>query len=70
MVDWSRTAGREVNSAKEACELYQKLRRTSVPMYYQSRDRWIDVMRHTMVFTASFFDTHRKVQQYAANVYV
>lgn len=70
MVDWSRTAGREVNSAQEACELYQKLRRTSVPMYYQSRDRWIDVMRYTMVFTASLFDTHRKVQQDAANVYV
>lgn len=62
MVDWSRTAGQEVNSAKEACELYQKLRWTSVPMYYQSRDPWIDVMRHTMVFTASLFDIHRKVQ--------
>ncbi len=40
------------------------------PMYYQSRDHWIDVMRHTIAFNASFFNTHRMVQQYAANAYV
>jgi hypothetical protein len=40
------------------------------PMYYRSRDRWIDVMRHTIAFNASFFNTHRMVQQYAANAYL
>lgn len=39
-------------------------------MYYQSRDRWIDVMRHAIALNASFFNTHRMVQQYAANAYV
>jgi starch phosphorylase len=66
----SGTAVQEVNAAEEARELYQKLRWTIVPMYYLSRDHWIDVMRHTVAFNASFFNTHRMVQQYAANAYV
>lgn len=47
-----------------------KLRWTIVTMYYQSRDHWIDVMRQTIALNASFFNTHRMVQQYAANAYV
>lgn len=66
----SRTTVREVNAAEEARELYQKLRLTIIPMYYQSREHWIDVMRHTIAFNASFFNTHRMVQQYATNAYV
>ena len=64
-----RTA-QEANPAQEAQELYEKLRWTIAPMYYRSRERWIDVMRQTIVFNASFFNTHRMVQQYAANAYV
>ncbi|MBI5853739.1 MAG: alpha-glucan family phosphorylase [Nitrospirae bacterium] len=66
----SRSLGQESNWGEEARELYQKLRWTIVPMYYQSRDHWIDVMRHTIAFNASFFNTHRMVQQYATNAYV
>lgn len=61
---------RKPDQREEARELYQKLRRTIAPLYYQSRDRWIDVMRHTIAFNAAFFNTHRMVQQYAANAYV
>jgi len=66
----SRMMGQEPNPAEEARELYEKLRWTIVPLYYQSRDRWIDVMRHTIAFNASFFNTHRMVQQYVTNAYV
>jgi glycogen phosphorylase len=66
----SRTLAQEIDQNEEARELYQKLRWTIVPLYYQSRDRWIDVMRHTIAFNVSFFNTHRMVQQYAANAYV
>lgn len=66
----SRSLRQESQWGEEARELYQKLRWTIVPMYYESRDHWIDVMRHTIAFNASFFNTHRMVQQYAANVYV
>jgi len=51
-------------------DLYQKLKNVIVPMFYQDRERWIDMMRQSIAFNASFFNTHRMVQQYAANAYM
>jgi len=31
---------------------------------------WSEIMRQTIAFNASFFNTHRMVQQYAANAYM
>ena len=59
-----------VDAVHEARELYEKLEGIILPMYYQSHQRWLDVMRHSITFNASFFNTHRMVQQYAANAYV
>ncbi len=55
---------------EDAMDLYQKLRNVIVPMFYQNREGWIDMMRQSIAFNASFFNTHRMVQQYAANAYV
>ncbi|GJL49196.1 MAG: alpha-glucan phosphorylase [Nitrospirales bacterium] len=60
----------ETGDLEDAEELYQKLRTVIVPMFYQDRDQWIDVMRQSIAFNASFFNTHRMVQQYAVNAYV
>jgi starch phosphorylase len=46
------------------------LRSVVLPTYYRDRDRWIDIMRYTIALNASFFNTHRMVQQYAAEAYV
>ncbi|MBN2019054.1 MAG: alpha-glucan family phosphorylase [Sedimentisphaerales bacterium] len=54
----------------DAAELYSKLEYVIVPMYYNNRDRWIDVMRHSIAVNASFFNTHRMVQQYVINAYL
>ena len=59
-----------VDPAHEARELYDKLQETIMPLYYQAHGRWLDVMRQTITFNASFFNTQRMVQQYAANAYV
>jgi starch phosphorylase len=59
-----------VDSIHEARELYQKLETTIMPLYYHSHERWLDVMRQTITFNASFFNTQRMVQQYAASAYV
>jgi starch phosphorylase len=40
------------------------------PLYYSNRAAWIDVMRRTIAFNASFFNTQRMVQQYAASAYL
>ncbi|MDE2179421.1 MAG: alpha-glucan family phosphorylase [candidate division NC10 bacterium] len=60
----------DLMNGREAQELYHKLRTVIVPMFYQDRERWIDIMRQTIAFNASFFNTHRMVQQYAAHAYV
>lgn len=70
---WSigpRPAEEGVDSVHEARELYEKLQGTILPLFYHSRERWLDVMRQTITFNASFFNTQRMVQQYAANAYV
>ncbi len=46
--------------------LYEKLRAVNMPMFYHDRARWIGIMRQAIAFNASFFNTHRMVQQYAA----
>ena len=53
----------------EARDLYRKLRTVIVPLYYQADERWSDVMRQTIAFNASFFNSHRMVQQYLAMAY-
>ena len=55
---------------QEVEELYHKLRTVITPLFYRDRNKWIDVMRQTIAFNASFFNTHRMVQQYAANAYL
>jgi starch phosphorylase len=55
---------------QDAEDLYHKLQNVIVPMFYHDRDRWIDVMRHAIALNASFFNTHRMVQQYVTNAYL
>jgi starch phosphorylase len=55
---------------EDAEDLYRKLREVVVPLYHRGRDGWVGVMRHAIALNASFFNTHRMVQQYAANAYV
>jgi len=63
-------ASQEGSGAGDARELYDKLRGVIAPLFYQDRERWSGIMRSTIAFNASFFNTHRMVQQYTANAYV
>ncbi|MFA5061228.1 MAG: alpha-glucan family phosphorylase [Candidatus Pacearchaeota archaeon] len=54
---------------KELEDLYSKLEYVILPTYYESRDDWIGIMRHTISINASFFNTDRMVQQYVSNAY-
>jgi starch phosphorylase len=40
------------------------------PLFYQQRQRWLDVMLQTIALNASYFNTHRMVQQYVTNAYL
>ena len=50
-------------------ELYYKLERTVLPLYYGMPYRFAEVMRNAIALNGSFFNTQRMVSQYARNAY-
>ncbi|MFP4402920.1 MAG: alpha-glucan family phosphorylase [Candidatus Woesearchaeota archaeon] len=50
-------------------DLYDKLENLILPKFYENKKEWVDIMRHSIAINASFFNTHRMVQQYVINAY-
>jgi len=59
----------ENDDERDANSLYDKLEKAVIPTFYHNRQHWIDIMRHAIAMNASFFNTHRMVQQYVLNAY-
>jgi len=57
------------NRSKDASSLYDKLEHVVIPLFYHDRDRYIDVMLHSIALNGSFFNTHRMLQQYVLKAY-
>ncbi|MEA1864413.1 MAG: alpha-glucan family phosphorylase [Euryarchaeota archaeon] len=57
------------DDSKDAEDLYDKLERVILPMFYGDWGAWAQIMRHTIAFNSSFFNSHRMVQQYLLNAY-
>jgi starch phosphorylase len=53
----------------DANSLYDKLQHVIVPMFYNERNRYIDVMRHAIALNGSFFNTQRMIQEYVTKAY-
>jgi glycogen phosphorylase len=53
----------------DARDLYDKLEYVVLPLYYRQRDRYIDVMHHSIALNGSFFNTKRMVLQYLLKAY-
>ena len=72
MVD--RPARRErpptADHSKDAASLYDKLEQIVMPLYYDNRDDFIEVMRHAIALNGSFFNTHRMLLQYVLKAYI
>jgi starch phosphorylase len=58
------------DTARDANLLYDKLEEVILPLYYNERDRFIDVMRHAIALNGSFFNTQRMLQQYVVRAYM
>jgi glycogen phosphorylase len=54
----------------EAESLYAKLEGVILPMYYNDRAKFLEVMQHTIAINGSFFNTQRMVQQYITDAYL
>ncbi len=57
------------NDTEEANSLYAKLENTVVPLYRDSQEKWARLMRTTMAFNGSYFNTNRMVKQYTRSAY-
>jgi len=53
----------------EADSLYGKLENTILPLFYESPEGFVDVMRAAIALNGSFFNTQRMVSQYLRNAY-
>jgi starch phosphorylase len=53
----------------EAKDLYRMLRQNILPCFYNERDKWISITKHTIAINGSFFNTNRMVQEYVAKSY-
>jgi starch phosphorylase len=58
-----------VDDAAEAASLYHKLETAVVPLYMASPEKWAALMRNTIAFNGSYFNTNRMVRQYIRNAY-
>jgi starch phosphorylase len=67
---WSIGSKAPATDEQDADDLYHKLEDVIMPLFYRNREKWIDTMRHSIALNASFFNTHRMVQQYATNAYL
>jgi len=57
------------DSSVEAVDLYDKLEKKIVPLFYGDPQSWAEVMRHCIVLNGSYFNTQRMVWQYVRDGY-
>lgn len=69
---WAIDSMGDINNSDEydSLRLYEKLEKVIIPAYYNNRQNWVDIMRSAIAINASFFNTHRMVQQYVLNAYL
>ena len=58
------------DNAGEAESLYHKLENVILPLYYNERQKYLEVMLHAIAINGSFFNTQRMVQQYVTDAYL
>jgi len=56
-------------SNHEADILYSKLENIIIPMYYQNRNAYIEIMKNAIAINGSFFNTERMISQYVTKAY-
>jgi starch phosphorylase len=59
----------ETDQSKDAQDMYMKLERVILPLYYGLPFAYAEVMRNAIALNGSFFNTQRMVEQYVRNAY-
>lgn len=58
------------NCGDDADCLYKKLAQVIIPLFYQNREKFIDIMRFSIAINGSFFNTQRMMQAYVVKAYL
>lgn len=60
---------RDDNRIKDAESIYKKLEKIIIPMFYNDRKKFINMMCHAIALNGSFFNTQRMMHQYVLKAY-
>ena len=55
---------------KDAEDLYSKLAHDILPVFYENRRIWINIMKNAIAMNAYYFNTHRMVRLYVTEAYI
>lgn len=58
------------NDEADAEDLYNKLEREIIPMYYGNRTVWIKMMQNAIGKNAYYFNSHRMMRRYVTEAYI
>lgn len=50
-------------------DMYDKLENVIIPTYYENPEEWLEIMKQSIAQCASFFNTHRMVEEYIIKAY-
>jgi glucan phosphorylase len=53
----------------DAAALYDKLENVVLPTFYRDRDRFLNIMLHSIALNGLFFNTQRMIEQYCLRAY-
>jgi starch phosphorylase len=67
LTGWAIEDGADDNA--EADSMYKKLENAVVPLYLDAPEKWAQLMRTTLAYNGSYFNTNRMVKQYNRNAY-
>ncbi|HUL16854.1 MAG TPA: alpha-glucan family phosphorylase [Terriglobales bacterium] len=65
-----RSGDDEPDNEADVSSLYAKLEGVILPLYYNERKRYLEVMQHAIAINGSFFNTQRMLQQYVTDAYL
>lgn len=65
----NRGFGEDESRSQDSNSLYNKLENVILPMYYNDREGFTQIMRQAIALNGSFFNTQRMVQEYVLEAY-
>jgi len=67
---WAVGDGPDGANDSDSDALYRKLEQVVLPLYYQDRTGWIQVMKGAISKNASYFNSYRMMRRYASEAYI